>query len=30
VVTSAIEVRNQHGKPVMAYTATRMLAGRPG
>ncbi|WP_454674994.1 MaoC family dehydratase [Achromobacter pestifer] len=30
VVTSAIEVRNQHDKPVMAYTATRMLAGRPG
>ena len=29
VVTSAIEVRNQHGKPVMAYTAVRMLAGRP-
>ncbi|MFY2840627.1 MaoC family dehydratase [Achromobacter ruhlandii] len=29
VVTSAIEVFNQHGKPVMAYTATRMLAGRP-
>ena len=29
VVNSAIEVRNQHGKPVMTYTATRMLAGRP-
>ncbi len=29
IVTSAIEVRNQHGKPVMSYTATRMLAGRP-
>ncbi|MBD9385202.1 MaoC family dehydratase [Achromobacter sp. ACM02] len=29
VVASVIEVRNQHGKPVMAYTATRMLAGRP-
>ena len=29
IVTSAIEVRNQHGNPVMSYTATRMLAGRP-
>ena len=29
VVASVIEVRNQNGKPVMAYTATRMLAGRP-
>ena len=29
VVVSLIEVRNQHDKPVMTYTATRMLAGRP-
>lgn len=29
VVVSQIEVRNQHDKPVMTYTATRMLAGRP-
>ena len=29
VVSSTIDVFNQHGKPVMAYTATRMLAGRP-
>ncbi len=29
VVHSTIEVRNQQDKPVMTYTATRMLAGRP-
>jgi len=29
VVVSQIDVRNQHDKPVMTYTATRMLAGRP-
>lgn len=29
IVMSAIEVRNQHGRPVMTYTATRMIAGRP-
>ncbi|ARP94860.1 MaoC family dehydratase [Bordetella genomosp. 13] len=29
IVTSAIEIRNQHGKPVMQYTAVRMLAGKP-
>jgi acyl dehydratase len=29
VVVSLIEVRNQHDTPVMTYTATRMLAGRP-
>jgi acyl dehydratase len=30
VVTSQIEVTNQRGEPVMTYTATRLLAGRPG
>jgi acyl dehydratase len=30
VVTSDIEVVNQHGACVMTYTATRLLAGRPG
>lgn len=29
VVVSQIDVRNQHDRPVMTYTATRMLAGRP-
>jgi len=29
VVSSTIDVYNQHGKAVMTYTATRMLAGRP-
>lgn len=29
VVNSSIEVRNQHGQPVMTYTATRLLAGKP-
>lgn len=29
VVTSDIHVFNQHGKTVMTYTATRLLAGRP-
>ena len=28
VVTSVIEVMNQHGKNVMSYTAKRLLAGR--
>ena len=28
VVTSRIDVFNQHGTPVMTYTATRLLAGR--
>lgn len=28
VVTSRIDVYNQHGAPVMTYTATRLLAGR--
>lgn len=30
VVTSAITVKNQRDETVMTYTATRMLAGRPG
>jgi len=30
VVTSRIDVCNQHGQPVMEYTAVRLLAGRPG
>ena len=30
IVTSQMEVRNQRGEHVMTYTATRMLAGRPG
>jgi len=29
IVSSAIEIRNQHGKPVIQYTAVRMLAGKP-
>ncbi len=29
VVTSTVEVKNQHEKTVMTYTVTRMLAGRP-
>ena len=29
VVTSRIDVFNQRREPVMAYTATRLLAGRP-
>jgi len=29
VVTSRITVFNQHREPVMEYTATRLLAGRP-
>lgn len=29
VVTSLITVTNQRGEPVMEYTATRLLAGRP-
>lgn len=29
VVASRIDVYNQHGKAVMTYTATRLLAGRP-
>lgn len=29
VVTSQIDVKNQHGKDVMTYTAVRMLAGKP-
>lgn len=29
IVTSRIDVKNQHGKDVMTYTAVRMLAGRP-
>lgn len=29
VVTSRIDVKNQHGIDVMTYTAVRMLAGRP-
>ncbi|WP_144638264.1 MaoC family dehydratase [Bordetella genomosp. 13] len=29
IVTSAIEIRNQDGKPVIQYTAVRMLAGKP-
>ncbi len=29
VVTSQIEVTNQRNEPVMTYTATRLLAGRP-
>lgn len=29
VVTSRIDVFNQHGRLVMTYTATRLLAGRP-
>ncbi len=29
VVTSRIDVKNQHGTDVMTYTAVRMLAGRP-
>ena len=29
VVTSRIEVFNQRGEPVMEYSATRLLAGRP-
>ena len=29
VVTSAVEVKNQHDKIVMTYTVSRMLAGRP-
>jgi len=28
VVTSRIDVYNQHGKPVMTYVATRLLAGK--
>ncbi|MBV8619190.1 MAG: MaoC family dehydratase [Curvibacter sp.] len=30
VVSSRIEVFNQRGEPVMEYSATRLLAGRPG
>jgi len=30
VVTSRMEVTNQRGEKVMTYTATRLLAGRPG
>lgn len=29
IVTSRIDVKNQDGKDVITYTATRMLAGRP-
>jgi 3-hydroxybutyryl-CoA dehydratase len=29
IVDSSIEVFNQHGQPVLSYTARRMLAGRP-
>lgn len=29
VVTSRIDVKNQHGTDVMTYTAVRMLAGKP-
>lgn len=29
IVTSRIDVKNQHGTDVMTYTAVRMLAGRP-
>ena len=29
VVTSRVDVFNQQGTPVMTYTATRLLAGRP-
>lgn len=29
IVSSAIEIRNQHGTPVIQYTAVRMLAGKP-
>lgn len=29
IVTSQIDVKNQHGKDVMTYTAVRMLAGKP-
>lgn len=29
IVTSRIDVKNQHGTVVMTYTAVRMLAGRP-
>ncbi|HLU80345.1 MAG TPA: MaoC family dehydratase [Burkholderiaceae bacterium] len=29
IVTSRIDVKNQHGKDVMTYTAVRMLAGKP-
>ncbi|MCX5591514.1 MaoC family dehydratase [Alcaligenes endophyticus] len=29
VVSSRIDVKNQHGKDVMTYTAVRMLAGKP-
>ena len=29
IVTSRIDVKNQHGTDVMTYTAVRMLAGKP-
>jgi|SRR5690606_25691875 len=29
IVTSRIDVKNQHGADVMTYTAVRMLAGKP-
>lgn len=29
IVTSRIDVKNQHGVDVMTYTAVRMMAGRP-
>lgn len=29
IVTSRIDVKNQHGNDVMTYTAVRMLAGKP-